>query len=375
MTATEDLQAAGVSIWLDDLSRDRIVSGDLGRLIAERGVVGITTNPTIFATAFAQGAAYRDQLAELRDSGASPADIAITLMTQDVRAACDILLPIHESTGGLDGRVSIEVSPAAAHDSSATLAEAIRLHGLVDRPNMFVKIPATQAGVTAIEHAIAAGISINVTLIFGLERYRQVIEAYVRGLERARAGGRDIALIHSVASFFVSRVDVDVDRRLANVGGLAAGALSGRAALANARLAYEVFEESLREPRWLDLAHAGANPQRPLWASTGVKNPRMRDTRYVEELVAPHTVNTMPEKTLEAVWDHGRIRPNAIAGTFDEARQIIEGLQEAGISMADVADSLEAAGIATFAESWERLIAAVASDPEPASPARPPVTR
>jgi transaldolase len=371
-SATEDLRAAGVSIWLDDLSRDRIVSGDLGRLIAERGVVGITTNPTIFATAFTQGDAYRDRLAELRRSGASPAEIAITLTTEDVREACDILLPLHESTRGLDGRVSIEVSPGAAHDSEATLAEAIRLHELVDRPNVFVKIPATPAGVAAIEDAIAAGISINVTLIFGLERYRQVIDAYERGLERARADGHDISRIHSVASFFVSRVDVDVDRRLAIVGGRAAEALSGKAAIANARLAYEVFEESLRELRWLVLADAGANPQRPLWASTGVKDPRMRDTRYVEELVAPHTVSTMPEKTLEAVWDHGRIRPNAIAGTYDEARQVIEGLRAAGISMADVAGALEAAGIATFAESWEKLLAAVASDPEST---RPPVTR
>ena len=375
MTATEDLRAAGVSIWLDDLSRDRIVSGDLARLIAERGVVGITTNPTIFATAFAQGAAYRDQLAELRRSGASPADIAITLMTQDVRAACDILLPIHESTGGLDGRVSIEVEPGLAHDAAGTTSEAKRLWAKVNQPNAMIKIPATVEGLTAITEATAAGISINVTLIFGLERYRQVIEAYVRGLERARADGRDIALIHSVASFFVSRVDVDVDRRLATLGGPAAEALSGRAALANARLAYEVFEESLREPRWLGLAHAGANLQRPLWASTGVKDARMRDTRYVEELVAPHTVNTMPEKTLEAVWDHGRIRLNAIAGRFDEARQVIEELQAAGISMADVADSLEAAGIATFADSWEKLLAAVASEPELARPARPPVTR
>ncbi|MFF1877831.1 transaldolase [Leifsonia sp. NPDC058230] len=363
MTATGDLRAAGVSIWLDDLSRDRIVSGGLERLIAERDVVGITTNPTIFAAAFTQGVGYRDRLAELRGSGAGAAEIAVALMTEDVQSACDILLPIHESTSGRDGRVSIEVSPAAAHDSAATLAEAIRLHELVDRPNVFVKIPATLAGVAAIEDAIAAGISINVTLIFGLDRYRQVIEAYERGLERARADGRDLSRIHSVASFFVSRVDVEVDRRLEAVGGRAAEVLSGKAAVANARLAYEIFEQSLRELRWLVLADAGANPQRPLWASTGVKDPRMRDTRYVEELVAPHTVNTMPEKTLEAVWDHGRIPADAIAGTEDDSRQVIEGLRAVGISMAEVAGTLEAAGIATFADSWERLLAAVAVTP------------
>ncbi|HEV7183981.1 MAG: transaldolase [Actinomycetales bacterium] len=361
MSATDELSAAGVSIWLDDLSRDRIVSGDLTRLIAERGVVGITTNPTIFAKAFADGTAYRERLAQHRGAGESAAELAVALMTEDVRDACDILLPIHDSTGGLDGRVSIEVSPAAAHDAPATLAEAIRLRDLVDRPNLFVKIPATPAGIVAIEDAIALGISINVTLIFGLERYRQVIGAYVAGLERARADGRDLASIRSVASFFVSRVDVEVDRRLAEIGSERAEALTGEAAIANARLAYELFEQSLLDPRWLDLVDAGAMPQRPLWASTGVKDPTMRDTRYVEQLVAPNTVNTMPEKTLDAVWQHGRIRQNTVDGTYDEARNIIAALDSVGVSMADVSAGLESAGIATFAESWEKLLRAVAA--------------
>jgi transaldolase len=362
VTATADLRAAGVSIWLDDLSRGRIVSGGLERLIAERDVVGITTNPTIFANAFAESDVYDDQLAELGEAGASPAETAFALMTHDVRAACDILMPVSDATGGEDGRVSIEVSPAVAHDSAATLVEAIHLHELVDRPNVLVKIPATPAGVEAIADATAAGISVNVTLIFGLERYRQVIDAYLSGLERARDAGHDLGSIHSVASFFVSRVDVEVDRRLAAAGGEAAERLSGKAAIANARLAYEIFEQTLLDARWLELARAGANPQRPLWASTGVKDPRLRDTIYVEELIAPHTVNTMPAKTLEAVADHGRIRSDTIHGTYDDARRVMDDLAAAGVSMRDVADTLEAAGIVTFATSWQSLIDATSAD-------------
>jgi transaldolase len=361
VTATADLRAAGVSVWLDDLSRGRIVSGGLERLIAESDVVGITTNPTIFANAFTESDVYDDQLAELREAGVSPAETAFALMTHDVRAACDILMPVHDATGGVDGRVSIEVSPAVAHDSAATLAEAIHLHDLVDRPNVLVKIPATPAGVVAIAGATAAGISVNVTLIFGLERYRQVIDAYLSGLERARDAGHDLGSIHSVASFFVSRVDVEVDRRLAAAGGEAAERLSGQAAIANARLAYEIFEQTLLDARWLELARAGANPQRPLWASTGVKDPRLRDTIYVEELIAPHTVNTMPAKTLEAVADHGRIRSDTIHGTYDDARRVMGDLAAAGVSMRDVAGTLEATGIVTFATSWESLIDATSA--------------
>jgi len=359
MTATQDLRAAGVSIWLDDLSRGRIRSGDLDRLIAESDVVGITTNPTIFAAAFADGASYREQAESLRAAGESRVETALALMTDDVRAACDTFRPVFEETGGWDGRVSIEVSPVVADDPDATLAECRRLRDLVDRPNLFVKIPATEAGVTAIEDAIAEGISVNVTLIFGLERYRQVIAAYVAGLERARAAGLDLARIHSVASFFVSRVDVEVDRRLEASGDPRASGLRGRAAVANARLAYEVFEQSLREDRWRAVADSGANLQRPLWASTGVKDARLRDTLYVEELVAPHTVSTMPEKTLDAVRDHALIRPDAITANEADAHAVMAALAEAGVSMDAVSETLETAGIATFGASWERLLAAV----------------
>jgi len=359
MSATSALRAAGVSIWLDDLSRERIRSGGLGRLISERDVVGITTNPTIFANAISAEAAYREQLDEIRRSDASPTDTVFSLITADVRAACDILSPVFDETGGVDGRVSVEVSPAVAHDSAATLAEVHQLTDAVDRPNLFVKIPATPAGLTAIADATAAGISINVTLIFGLDRYRQVVDAYLTGLERARDAGRSLDGIQSVASFFVSRVDVEVDRRL-EAAGTAGSKLSGQAAIANAHLAYEIFEATVDSERWRALERAGANPQRPLWASTGVKSTSMRDTIYVEELVAPRTVNTMPQKTLEAVWDHGTIRSNTIEATYDESRRIVDALDAMGISLEDVSATLEAEGIATFSASWERLIAAVA---------------
>ena len=359
MNATRELRDAGVSIWLDDLSRGRIRSGELDRLIAESDVVGITTNPTIFAAAFAEGVGYREQADRLRADGVSRVEAALALMTDDVRAACDTFRPVFDETGGWDGRVSIEVSPVVAHDADATLAECRHLRDLVGRPNLFVKIPATRAGVTAIEDAIAEGISINVTLIFGLERYRQVIDAYAAGLERARAAGLDLGSIHSVASFFVSRVDVEVDRRLEASGDPRASELRGRAAVANARLAYDLFEQSLREDRWRALAHTGANLQRPLWASTGVKDARLRDTLYVEELVAPRTVDTMPEKTLDAVRDHGRIRPDAVTANYSDAHAVLEALAEAGISMDAVSETLETAGIATFGASWERLLAAV----------------
>ena len=360
MSATGDLRKAGVSIWLDDLSRDRILSGGLARLIAERDVVGITTNPTIFANAFAGTGAYDSQLADLRRDGASDTDAAFALMTADVRSACDVLRPTFDATAGVDGRVSIEVSPAVAHHAAATLDEAHSLRSAVDRENLFVKIPATTAGIAAIRDATAAGISVNVTLIFGLDRYREVIDAYLSGLERAKDAGLQLGSIQSVASFFVSRVDVEVDRRLEELGRAATG-VAGRAAIANARLAYEIFQQTLRTPRWLALEAAGANRQRPLWASTGVKSERMRDTLYVEELVAPQTVNTMPEKTLEAVWDHGSISADAITGNYGDARTVLALLAAEGISMADVAATLETAGIATFSASWDRLLGAVAA--------------
>ncbi|NEN05918.1 transaldolase [Diaminobutyricibacter tongyongensis] len=360
MSVTRELRRAGVSIWLDDLSRERILSGGLARLIAERDVVGITTNPTIFANAFAGTGAYESQLAELHRAGSSPAETAFGLMTADVRSACDVLRPTFDATEGVDGRVSIEVSPAVAHAPAATLAEAHRLRSAVDRENLFVKIPATAAGIAAIRNATAAGISVNVTLIFGLDRYREVVDAYLSGLERAKEAGLQLDTIQSVASFFVSRVDVEVDRRLEALGRADSG-LEGRAAIANARLAYEIFEQTLRTPRWQALEAAGANWQRPLWASTGVKSARMRDTVYVEELVAPQTVSTMPEKTLEAVWEHGSISADAITGNLGDARNVFALLEDEGISMADVASTLEAQGIEIFSASWERLLGIVAA--------------
>lgn len=360
MNAIHELRAAGVSLWLDDLSRDDIVSGRLADLVDAHGVTGITTNPTIFATALEKHPeAYADQLASLRASGAGAREAALALVTDDVGAACDILRPVHESTGGAEGFVSIEVTPDTAHDVEATLAEVRELSGLVDRPNLFVKIPSTDAGILALEEATAEGFSINMTLLFGIPRYRQVIAAYRRGLERARAAGATLAGIHSVASFFVSRVDVEVDTRLDALGTPDANALHGRAAVANARLAYAEFAASQEDPVWRALAEAGANPQRPLWASTGVKDPGMRDTRYIEDLVAPLVVDTMPAKTLQAVEDHGRIVPDSVSAGMADAREVVDALAWAGVALDDVSAHLEQKGIASFGDSWERLVAAV----------------
>ena len=360
MTATADLRRAGVSIWLDDLSRGDLVSGRLAQLIRERDVTGVTTNPTIFAKAVEDDpAAYAGRLADLRASGTDPRETALALIGADVREACDVLRPVHEATGGADGFVSIEVTPDAAHDTEATLAEVRRLRELVDRPNVLVKIPSTDAGVRALEEATAEGASINMTLLFGLERYGQVMAAYRAGLARAAAAGIPLAGIRSVASFFVSRVDVAVDARLTAIGGPAAEALLGLAAVANARLAYAAFEESLVLPQWQELAAAGAHPQRPLWASTGVKDPAMRDTRYIEELIAPDVVDTVPAKTLEAVFDHGVVRPDTIRGSYAASRAVLDDLERAGVRLADVTAELERAGIAAFGESWARLLAAL----------------
>ncbi|KQR54242.1 transaldolase [Leifsonia sp. Leaf336] len=360
MTAISDLRDAGVSIWLDDLSRTDILSGRLAELIAERGVTGITTNPTIFATAVEKDpAAYTAQLDGLRRAGSDPRDAALEIVTADVRAACDILLPVHERSGGADGFVSIEVTPEAAHDTAATLAEVRKLRALVDRPNLFVKIPSTDAGVRALEDATAEGASINMTLLFGLDRYRQVREAYRTGLARAVEAGIDPRGIRSVASFFVSRVDVAVDRRLDPIGGPAAAGLRGLAAVANARLAYAAYEEALVLPGWQALAARGAHPQRPLWASTGVKDPAMRDTRYIEDLVAPEVVDTVPSATLEALHDHGRIRPDTIRGSYAESRATLDELARVGVPLDEVTAELERAGIGAFGESWGRLLAAV----------------
>ncbi|GAA4197677.1 transaldolase [Microbacterium oryzae] len=352
---TADLSGAGVSIWLDDLSRSRITSGNLRELIENRNVVGVTTNPTIFQGAISAHVGYEESLAAQAADGASVDDAIFALTTTDVRDACEIFRPIYDATSGVDGRVSIEVSPVVAHDTEATVEQAKQLHAAVDRENVLIKIPATKAGLPAITETIAAGISVNVTLIFSLERYAEVIEAYLAGLEKARDAGHDLSRIHSVASFFVSRVDSEVDKRLAAIGTDEALALKSKAGLANARLAYELFEQKFDEKRATDLIAAGANVQRPLWASTGVKDPALPDTLYVTELVAAGTVNTMPEKTLEATFDHGVITGDTITGGYADAHRLFDELAAVGVDFADVTDSLENEGVSKFIASWEDL--------------------
>jgi transaldolase len=357
----ERLAREGVSIWLDDLSRRRIESGNLAELVATRHVVGVTTNPSIFQAAIGSGEGYEEQLADLAVRGVSVDEAVRMMTTADVRAAADVLRPVYEATGGLDGRVSIEVDPRLAHDTAATIAEARQLSWLVDRPNVMIKIPATKAGLPAITEVIGLGISVNVTLIFSLERYREVMDAYLAGLERARAAGVALAGIHSVASFFVSRVDSEIDKRLAKVGTDEALALKGRAALANARLAYEAYEEVFGGARWTALAPSGAHRQRPLWASTGVKDPAYKDTLYVDELVAPGTVNTMPEGTLNATADHGDIHGDAVTGGYDRARADLAAVEALGISYDEVVGQLEEEGVSKFEAAWEDLLDAVAT--------------
>lgn len=352
------LREAGVAIWLDDLSRELLRTGGLARLTRERGVVGVTSNPTIFASALAAGDAYRSQLGELAAAGTGVDDAALTLMTDDVREACDLFAELHRASDRLDGRVSLEVAPDLARDTAGTVAMARRLWTTVDRPNLYIKIPATLEGLPAIAEATAQGINVNVTLIFSLDRYRGVLDAYTEGLERALADGRDLATIDSVASFFVSRVDTAVDARLDEMGTPEAADLRGRAAIANARLAYELFGEYTAGERWQALAAAGARVQRPLWASTGVKDPAYEDTRYVDELVAPGVVNTMPGSTLEAVADHGRITGDT-ATAYDDAREALSRLAALGIDLDDVTSELEEQGVAKFVASWSELIATV----------------
>ena len=354
------LRDEGVAIWLDDLSRELLSGGELARLVRERGVVGVTSNPTIFASAMAQGHAYDDQLRTLAAAGTALDDAALALMTQDVRDACDLLAGLHRSSGGLDGRVSLEVAPSLARDTAGTVAMAKQLWTMVDRPNLYIKIPATAEGLPAIADATAAGINVNVTLIFSLDRYRGVLDAYQEGLERARAAGHDLARIDSVASFFVSRVDTAVDKRLDAIGTGEAAALRGTIAIANARLAYRIFAETTATDRWQDLAAAGARPQRPLWASTGVKDPSYSDTRYVDELVAPGVVNTMPGATLEAVADHATITGDTVTGGYDEAQDRLDRLAGLGIDLPEVTDELEAQGVQKFDVSWAELLGTVA---------------
>ncbi|SOE56085.1 transaldolase [Streptomyces sp. OV198] len=355
------LSDEGVSIWLDDLSRKRIASGNLAELVATRHVVGVTTNPSIFQAAIGSGEGYEEQLGDLAERGVTVDEAVRMMTTADVRAAADILRPVHDATAGRDGRVSIEVDPRLAHNTGATVAEAKQLSWLVDRPNVMIKIPATKAGLPAITEVIGLGISVNVTLIFSLERYREVMDAYLAGLEKALAAGIDLATIHSVASFFVSRVDSEIDKRLAKVGTDEALALKGRAALANARLAYEAYEEVFASARWTALAPAGANKQRPLWASTGVKDPSYKDTLYVDELVAPGTVNTMPEATLNATADHGDIHGDAVTGGYAQARADLAAVEGLGISYDEVVNQLEDEGVSKFEAAWDDLLDAVAT--------------
>ena len=354
-----DLAAAGVSIWLDDLSRGRLASGGLAELIRDHHVTGVTTNPSIFQAAITAGSDYDEQLAALAAAGADAEAAVFAMTTDDVRAACDVFAPVAAATDGVDGRVSIEVDPRLAHDCAATVAQAADLAAAVGRDNVLIKIPATLEGLPAITAVLAQGISVNVTLIFSLQRYRAVMNAFVEGLERAHAAGHDLSRIHSVASFFVSRVDTEVDARLAAIGTDAARALAGRAAVANAHLAYQAFQEVFATPRWRSLADDGARPQRPLWASTGVKDPAYPDTLYVTELVAPGCVNTMPEKTLRAVADHGEIRGDTITGGYAAAQQVLDAIDALGISYTEVVDKLEREGVAKFEQAWVALLADV----------------
>jgi transaldolase len=350
-----ELSAAGVAVWLDDLSRDRIRSGNLQQLVDEYSVVGVTTNPTIFAAAISGSESYDDQLHALAIREVSVEEALRTITASDVRDACDLLAPVAERTGR-DGRVSLEVAPGLAHDTDATAAEAAHLWWLVDRENLFIKIPATEAGLPAITTTIAKGISVNVTLIFSLERYRAVMDAYLSGLEQRAEQGGDLGSVESVASFFVSRVDTEIDKRLDKAG--ADATLKGRAGIANAQLAYQAYEEVFSSDRWRALEAKGAQPQRPLWASTGVKNPVYSVTMYISELIAPDTVNTMPEKTLMAYADHGR-PGTPVQKSYDEAAATMKAIRDAGVDLDDVFRVLEEEGVQKFIDSWDELTESV----------------
>ena len=358
MTAQQDplaqLTEMGVAIWLDDISRERLTTGNLAALVRDSHVRGVTSNPTIFAHALSTGRAYAEQVADLAVRQVSVDEAARAITTYDIRWACDVLRPVYDATDGVDGRVSLEVDPRIARDTDKTIAEARALWWLVDRPNLFIKIPATVEGLPAITQCLSEGISVNVTLIFSLERHSQVIDAFMAGLEAA--AGRDVASIASVASFFVSRVDTEVDSRLDKIGTPEAEALRGKAALANARLAYELFEQKFATPRWEALKARGARPQRPLWASTSTKDPAFPDTMYVTELAAPGTVNTMPEATLHATADHAPLHGDAIHGTYDESRSVIAQLEALGVHYDDVVKVLEDEGVEKFAASWAQLL-------------------
>ncbi len=349
------LAAAGVSIWLDDLSRERLQSGNLQNLITDSAVVGVTTNPTIFAAALANGDAYDQQVRELAQRGASVVDAVREITVGDVVQACDVFRETWEASGGVDGRVSLEVDPGLARDTDATAAQALDLWKAVDRPNLLVKIPATAEGLPAITSALAEGVSVNVTLIFSVERYRLVMDAYLDGLEQASANGHQLAGIASVASFFVSRVDSEIDKRLEAIGTDEALALRGQAGIANSRLAYAAFQEVFSGERWDALVAKGAKPQRPLWASTGVKNPDYSDTMYITELVVADTVNTMPEKTMLAFADHGEVKGDRVTGTAAQAQEVFDALERVGVDLPDVFITLEDEGVDKFEKSWAEL--------------------
>ena len=352
----KQLSDAGVSIWLDDLSRERLVRGTLAELLRDKHVVGVTTNPTIFQKAISGSEIYDEQVRDLARRGVDVGEALRAITTYDVRWGCDVLRPAYDASDGVDGRVSIEVDPRISGETERTIAEARALWWLVDRPNLFIKIPATVPSLPAISQCLAEGISINVTLIFSLERYDAVIEAFFDGLERARAAGHDLSRIGSVASFFVSRVDSEIDQRLDKIGSTEAKKLRGKAAIANTRLAYELYEQKFDSDRWRTLQAAGAKPQRPLWASTSTKDPTFPDTMYVVDLVVSDTVNTMPEATIKATADHGELRGDTVHGTYDQSRQVIADLEELGISYDDVVQVLEDEGVAKFEASWNELL-------------------
>ncbi|HEV7931575.1 MAG TPA: transaldolase [Actinomadura sp.] len=358
------LSEEGVSVWLDDISRERLRTGNLEQLIREKYVVGVTSNPTIFAKALGKGSAYDDQVRDLAVRGVDVEEAARAITAYDIRWAADVLRPVYDRTEGLDGRVSLEVDPRLAQDTEKTVAEARALWWMLDRPNAMIKIPATLAGLPAITQALSEGISVNVTLIFSLQRYDQVIDAFFEGLEKAREAGHDLSRIASVASFFVSRVDTEIDKRLEKIGTDEAKALKGKAGVANARLAYKLFEERTAGGRWKALESAGARPQRPLWASTGVKDPSLPDTMYVEELVAPGVVNTMPEATLDAFADHGTVRGDTIRPYYEQAHEDMEALKRIGVDYDDVVRVLEEEGVEKFETSWNELLAIIQKELE-----------
>jgi transaldolase len=364
MTTPDDrlgqLAKLGVSAWLDDISRERLATGNLAMLMHDFHVVGVTSNPTIFAAALSKGTAYDEQITDLAARGVTVEEASRAITTRDIRWAADVLRPAYDASDRQDGRVSLEVDPRIAGDTAATVAEARALWWMVDRPNMFIKIPATRAGLPAITAALAEGISVNVTLIFSLERYGEVIDAFMAGLEQA--SDEDLPGLESVASFFVSRVDSEVDKRLEKIGTPEALALRGKAAIANARLAYELFEQKLATPRWAALKKRGARPQRPLWASTSTKNPDYADTMYVTELVAPGIVNTMPEATLRDMADHGELRGDTVRPGYADAHRYFDELRAAGVDFGDVVQVLEDEGVEKFAASWGQLLDSISGE-------------